>query len=38
VSGQQLIEDDQRADVVLAAERDVSEAVPVLVDGAFTAV
>lgn len=37
VSGQQLIEDDQRADVVLAAERDVSEAVPVLVDGAFTA-
>jgi len=37
VSGQQLIDDDQRADVALAAERDVSETVPVLVDGAFTA-
>lgn len=37
VSGQQLIEDDQRADVLLAAERDVSDTVPVLVEGAFTA-
>ncbi|TAM69526.1 MAG: phosphosulfolactate phosphohydrolase [Microbacteriaceae bacterium] len=35
VSGQQLIEDGQRADVELAAQLDVSDTVPVLRDGAF---
>lgn len=37
VSGQQLIEDGQRADVELAAQLDVSQTVPVLRDGAFVA-
>jgi 2-phosphosulfolactate phosphatase len=36
VTGQELIEAGQREDVVLAGARDVSEVVPVLVDGAFT--
>jgi 2-phosphosulfolactate phosphatase len=37
VSGQELISAGQRSDVELAAERDVSDTVPVLVDGAFIA-
>ncbi|MEO8907919.1 MAG: 2-phosphosulfolactate phosphatase [Microbacteriaceae bacterium] len=37
VSGQQLIEDGQRADVELAAQLDVSDTVPVLLDRAFVA-
>jgi len=37
VSGQQLIDDGQRADVELAAQLDVSDIVPVMLDDAFAA-